>query len=91
MESVSRRAFVKRASIGAAAAGALAATAPMLGRSHPTATPAPSADQPAPLPDPVIAHVRNLATGEVDLYVGTRHVAVRDHSLANQLTRAAAS
>jgi hypothetical protein len=38
---------------------------------------------------PVVAHVRDLSTGEVALFNGTREVVVRDPQLANNLVRAA--
>jgi hypothetical protein len=38
--------------------------------------------------EPVVAHVRDASTGQIDLFVGTRHVRVRDHELAARLTRA---
>jgi hypothetical protein len=37
----------------------------------------------------LIVHVRNARTGEMDVYTGTRHVAVRDAALAARLAAAA--
>ena len=37
----------------------------------------------------LVAHVTNLRSGDMDLYVGTRHVSVRDRALASRLARAA--
>lgn len=39
--------------------------------------------------EPVVAHVRDARTGDVDLFVGTRHTRVRDHALAARLANAA--
>jgi hypothetical protein len=41
-----------------------------------------------PTDEPVVAHVSDARTGQIDLFVGTRHVRVRDHELAARLTRA---
>jgi TAT (twin-arginine translocation) pathway signal sequence len=37
----------------------------------------------------LVAHVTNVRSGDIDLYVGTRHVSVRDRALATRLARAA--
>ncbi|MFL6098907.1 MAG: hypothetical protein ACJ71T_03020 [Actinomycetales bacterium] len=37
----------------------------------------------------LVAHVRNARSGDIDLYVGTRHVSVRDRALVAHLARAA--
>ena len=42
----------------------------------------------ASLSDPLVAHVRDLSTGEISLFNGTREVIVRDPQLANRLARA---
>lgn len=39
--------------------------------------------------DPVVAHVKDARTGEIDLFVGTRHVRVVDQQLAARLSNAA--
>jgi hypothetical protein len=41
-----------------------------------------------PTDEPVVAHVSDARTGQIDLFVGIRHVRVRDHELAARLTRA---
>jgi hypothetical protein len=38
---------------------------------------------------PLVAHVRDAATGEIGLYSGTREVILRDPELAGRLLRAA--
>jgi hypothetical protein len=39
--------------------------------------------------EPMVAHVRDVRTGEVDLFVGTRKVRFRDPRLAARLAEAA--
>ncbi|AHH95941.1 hypothetical protein GCM10010174_25550 [Kutzneria viridogrisea] len=39
--------------------------------------------------EPIVAHLRDAGTGELDLYVGTRRVRVRDAELAARLSAAA--
>jgi hypothetical protein len=82
--NVSRRAFMSRASLGVALTGA-AAVVP--GLSTILKLPAPPFAAPT-LPataEPLVAHVRDLASGEVSLMVGTDHVVVRDANLAARL------
>ena len=40
------------------------------------------------LSEPLVAQVRDLSTGEISLFNGTREVIVRDPKLASQLARA---
>ncbi len=86
--NASRRAFLTRGSLGVALAGA-AAVVP--GLSAVLKLPAPSFAAPE-LPataKPLVAHVRDLASGEVSLMVGTDHVVLRDANLAARLYGAA--
>ena len=39
--------------------------------------------------EPVVAHVKDARTGEIDLFVGTRHIRVVDQQLAARLSNAA--
>ncbi|HTW99366.1 MAG TPA: hypothetical protein VMD59_11345, partial [Acidimicrobiales bacterium] len=50
-----------------------------------------TADSPveAGLATPVVAHVKDAATGEIALYVGEREVTIRDRHVAARLVRAA--
>jgi hypothetical protein len=96
MASVSRRTFLTRSSAAVAAAGiasaipALPAAVTSLGADAPavdetvTAADAEWADAAGPL----IAHVRDLSTGEIGLFNGTREVVTRDPQLALRLFRA---
>jgi hypothetical protein len=91
---VTRRGLLRgAASVGAAglavglAAGsglpAAAATTMNAATTHQPAVAPSNADQ------PVVAHVRDATTGAIDLYVGTRHIALTDPQLAARLTNAA--
>ncbi len=44
---------------------------------------------PASASGPLVAHVHDARTGEVDLYIGERHVRVHDRALARALAQAA--
>jgi hypothetical protein len=72
---------------GAAATGLTAATAGVVADIL-FASPANAAGSSAGDGD-LVAHVRDARRGDIDLYVGTRHVSVRDRSLASHLARAA--
>lgn len=87
MDQVSRRALITTASVTAAAAGVAAvAGASPAQAATPKAAPTPSA---APLSAHVVARVRDLSTGEVDLFLGEKEVTVRDRTLAHAIARAA--
>jgi hypothetical protein len=86
VDHLDRRTFLMRSSMAAAAAGVAAAVP--FGALGAHAAGASEPDQPVDMPDPVVAHVRNAATGEISLYVGDREVTVRDRRLASQLVRA---
>ncbi|HEX3784580.1 MAG TPA: hypothetical protein VHX38_33385 [Pseudonocardiaceae bacterium] len=69
--------------VNSAVAPAAAATAPA------TADPTEKPATPGAVGEPMVAHVRDASTGEVDLFVGTRHVRFTDPQLAARLARAA--
>jgi nitrous oxide reductase len=102
MSELNRRGFLK-ASAGAAAAGVVITTLPA-GIANATGGPsaALAATQgnvkageqfktPAPAAEPIIAYVRNRATGEIVLYAGTGELVVHNKTLVRQLDRAAAA
>jgi hypothetical protein len=82
-----------RGAAGAGAAGlamtALVASPALAAGQHAHAAPAAEA-----VPDhiadgeAVVVHVRNVRSGEMDVYRGTHHVRVRDRALAARLARA---
>jgi hypothetical protein len=89
---LSRRNFLKRSSMAAAVAG-VATAAPMLIATGESAGPAAASaaselPEGASMTEPVIAHLRSLASGEVNVYVGTRQVTLNDPHLASLLFRA---
>jgi hypothetical protein len=89
---LSRRSFLKRSSMAAALAG-VATAAPMLVTAGESAGPAGASaasevPEAASMSEPVIAHLSSLASGEVNVYVGTRQVTVNDPHLASLLYHA---
>jgi hypothetical protein len=97
MEPVSRRLFLVRSSLAAAAAGA-AASIPglvnVLGDADGAAptVDAGTADTQTAVSDmasvdsqPLIAHVRDVQTGEIGIFSGGSEVVIRDPQLANRL------
>lgn len=94
MSSLSRRAFLKRGSLAVTAAGVAAALpAGVLDLTEAGAGAAsasvPELPEGAALSEPIVAHVRDLASGDINLFVGTREVSVRDPGLAARLFHAA--
>ena len=93
---ISRRSVLRTAAGAGLAAGALATTGvPALAATTRTsAHPAPrhgnAADPHAgPAADePIVVHLRNARTGEIDIFRGTSQTRVHDHALAAQLIRA---
>lgn len=73
---------------GAAATGLTAATAGVVADLL-FAAPASAAAGGSTADGDLVAHVRDARSGSIDLYVGTRHVSVRDRALAAHLARAA--
>jgi hypothetical protein len=97
MAGVSRRTFLGRGSLAVAAAGVLSSVPGLSGLIGAAETEAPAVDASAAgaeagaanLTEPLVAHVRDISTGEISLFNGTREVIVRNPHLANQLLRAA--
>ncbi len=86
--NVSRRTFLSRSTLGVAMAGALAAI-PGLATlvKLPVARSVPRVD--SAMAETLIAHVRDLNSGEISLMVGTDKVIHRDVELAARLYAAA--
>ncbi len=90
----SRRSILwSAAGVGAAglAAAALSGAAPAFAAATPTAsrtrTPGAPANQ-AAATKPVVVHLRDAQSGEMDVFAGTSHTRLRDPDLAARLTRA---
>ena len=93
--SVSRRSMLRGAAgvgaAGLAAAAVASTTAPALAAPRPAAaagTAAPSGAGPAGAAEPVVVHLRDATSGEMDIFAGTSHTRLRDPDLAARLTRA---
>jgi hypothetical protein len=82
--NVSRRAFLSRGSLGVALAGALAVVPGLTTILRFQATP-PSLGALPLTAEPLVAHLRDLSTGEIALLAGTNRVIVRDVDLATRL------
>ena len=87
MTQLSRRRFITRGSVGVVLAGALASV-PGLGAVFKMRPASPTIDA-ASSAEPLIAHVRDLNSGEMSLFVGTDQVIHRDADLAARLYNAA--
>ena len=88
MAEVTRRGFIKKTSVGAAALGTLAVV-PGMTAAHAAAGHPASGLTAEELREPLVAHVRNVATGEIAVLVGEREVIIQDRELAARLARAA--
>ena len=90
MEPINRRRFLMQGGAAVAAAGVVSAVpfgaADALTKARSGAHAAPVAD--AKSDEPVVAHVRDLKTGEVVLFRGHREVTVKDKHLATLLFNA---
>jgi hypothetical protein len=87
MSDLTRRGFLTRGSIGVAVAGALAVV-PGLASLRPL-TGVPISGSRSWNDEPLVAHVRDLASGEIALLVGTNQIIIRDRHLALRLHAAA--
>jgi len=93
-KALSRRSFITRGSVAVAAAG-MVASVPGLssalaigGSEAPAAEPAVADVAAGTMTEPIVAHVRDLATGEISVFSGTQEVVLRDPSLAHRLFNA---
>ncbi|MGD0310880.1 MAG: twin-arginine translocation signal domain-containing protein [Acidimicrobiales bacterium] len=98
MNGFSRRSFLKTGSAAVVAVGAISSLPglPALvggveaqGPADVDAAEAAVTDaESAALSEPLVAHVRDLATGEIGLFSGTREITLLDPQLAARLARA---
>ena len=99
MSELSRRVFLKGGSAAVVAAGALSAIPglPALIGAAETTAPADAGEAQAAvaegesaltMSEPLVAHVRDLASGEIGLFSGTREITVLDPRLAAALVKA---
>jgi nitrous oxide reductase len=99
MSNISRRDFLQKSSLTVGAAGVLSAV-PMLagmpaagaavaGKSARTTAVAERSDRKSSKNEQIVARVRDLDAGEIDIYVGTRRVSTTDRRLAARIAEAA--
>ncbi len=93
MEKHNRRVFLRQTSMAVGAASAVAAVPGLpaaLGSAvtRTAESPVPRKLTGASLAEPLVAHVRDVATGEIDLFVGTEQITYRDPELATRLFKA---
>jgi hypothetical protein len=95
MENVSRRGLLRNGSLAVVGVGLVGAVPAGLARkADASAADRSSASESAALPTgasldgPLVAHVKDLGTGEIGVYMGTSEVTFRDPHLAAKLYRA---
>ena len=88
MTDLNRRSFLRRTSVGAATLGLLSSVPAfaVISESPPDTIPE-AAD--TTVNGPLIAHVSDVATGEVALLLGSREITFRDPQLVARLIKAA--
>jgi hypothetical protein len=95
--SLSRRSFLHRGAFTAAAVAVAGSVPGLSGLVAGTAPEAPAvdagvneaADDEGALTEPLVAHLKDLTTGEISLFQGEREVVVRSPALARSLLSAA--
>lgn len=83
----SRRGFIGRASIGAAAVGVMSSV-PGLTLATDSSEGAPGEVPAAAMAEPMVAQVRDFASGELSIMSGLKEVVVRDPQLVMRLLKA---
>lgn len=86
---LTRRGFFKQTTMGAAALSVLPWISFSGGAASDTAEVDTSELSPAFLSGPLVAHVRDLAAGEISVMSGVKEVILRDPQLVAQLVKAA--
>jgi hypothetical protein len=97
LSDVSRRTFLRRGTVAAAAIGLVGSVPGLSGLLAGSASEAPAVESGATqaeaeagnLAQPLLAHVKDLNTGEISLFHGETEVVVRDPALARRLMSAA--
>ena len=85
MTECTRRSFLVQASLGVAGGALVGGLTALPARATPTA-PESARGAAGPVPvDGLIAHVRDVTAGEINVMVGTREVVHRDPALAQRL------
>jgi TAT (twin-arginine translocation) pathway signal sequence len=94
---LSRRTFLRGTTLTAAAVGVAGSVPGLSGLLAGAPSAAPEVEQSvigaesdaAGLSDPLVAHVKDLATGEISLFQGEREIVIRDPGLALRLASSA--
>jgi hypothetical protein len=94
---LSRRTFLRRGTVAAAALGVVSSVPGLSGLLAGSASEAPAVESGAAqaegsvgnLAEPLLAHVKDVNTGEISLFHGETEVVVRDPALARRLMSAA--
>jgi hypothetical protein len=87
MTKLSRRGFLGQTSAGAATIGALLAMPGLAEVTNAAGIPRSELTK-AELEGPIVAHIRNLHTGEIAIMVGTREIVYRDQQFVKRLVKA---
>lgn len=91
MKDLTRRRFLTHSSIGVALAGAIALV-PFTASAMKRQVTMPNLGAGAPSSGaPLVAHVRDLASGEIAFLVGTQRIIIRDRELAARMNAAVRS
>ena len=93
MKEIERRLFLTRGSIAVAAAGVVTSVPGLASGLVAAEEEAPEAasaveGEAAVMTEPLVAHVRDLATGEIGLFSGTQEIVFHDPTLAARLFHA---
>jgi hypothetical protein len=96
-DGISRRRFIHRGTLTAAAVGVVTSVPGWSGLLTSSVAAAPAAEEDVGQVDgdvgavapPLLAHVKDLSTGEISVFQGEREVIIRDAAVANRLFSAA--
>jgi hypothetical protein len=88
MAKLTRRGFLEQTTVGVATLGVLT-TVPGLAAVSEAPEDVATELSTSALPEAMVAHVRDLATGEISLLVGNQEIIYRDPELVMRLLRAA--
>ena len=97
LSDLSRRTFLRRGTVAAAAVGVLGSVPGLSGLLAGSASEAPTVEsgptqaegEVGNLSEPLLAHVKDINTGEISLFHGETETVVRDPALARRLLSAA--
>jgi hypothetical protein len=88
MANLSRKNFIEKASVSVATVG-MVATVPGFTVSRGTAHASAQGGEAVAQSGPILAHVRNVATGEIAILFGSQEVIIHDRAMALRIVQAA--